>query len=61
MRSISLFSGYGRGPWLVAVPIVITGVALLATAAFLVSSTYPGTRQIAMAVGVFRLWPRSTR
>jgi hypothetical protein len=50
MRSISRIAGYGRGAQLAGVLIVITGVALLATAAFLVS--YPGTRQIALAAGV---------
>jgi hypothetical protein len=41
---------YGRGPQVAAVLIVITGVALLATLAFLVS--YPGARQIALTAGV---------
>jgi hypothetical protein len=41
---------YGRGSQLAAVLIVITGVAVLAALAFLVS--YPGARQIALAAGV---------
>ena len=41
---------YGRGSQVAAVLIVITGVALLATLAFLVS--YPGARQIALLAGV---------
>jgi hypothetical protein len=41
---------YGRGSQVAAVLIVITGVALLATLAFLVS--YPGARQIALTAGV---------
>jgi len=41
---------YGRGSQVAAVLVVITGVALLATLAFLVS--YPGVRQIALTAGV---------
>jgi hypothetical protein len=41
---------YGRGSQLAAVLIVITGVAVLATLAFLVS--YPGARQIALTAGI---------
>ncbi len=49
-RRFRAAADYGNGFQVAAVVIVITGVALLAVAAFLVS--YAGTRDIAMAAGV---------